>query len=218
LLAIVVKIFGVIAGLGLTSYILGLLSWNTRFKTLAPFFLSALATVGLLSWALSTPESSVLKVTATFLGSWSISSIIEYLVHRYVLHYPGSRGKFEKLIYELHENHHDDTKDLSIQFVSLAVSVPLSVLIGSGIIHVSGVEIGASVVAGMTCLYGYYEWVHYASHNRKASTPWLKWQQKYHRVHHFQDANCNYGVTNPLWDLCFGTYAGIQRKSPRKIS
>jgi dihydroceramide fatty acyl 2-hydroxylase len=216
LLAIVLKTFGVVAGLGLTSYILGLLSWNTRFKTLAPFFLSALATLGLLAWALTTPGSSALKVTTAFLGSLFVFSLIEYMIHRYVLHYSGPRGKFEKLIYELHENHHDDAKDLSIQFVSLAVSVPLFFLIGSGIIHVLGVQIGACLVAGLTCLYGYYEWVHYASHNRKAVTPWLKWQQKYHRVHHFQDAHCNYGVTNPLWDLCFGTYAGIQRKSPRE--
>ncbi|MBC8120382.1 MAG: sterol desaturase family protein [Gemmatimonadaceae bacterium] len=196
---------GTLAGLVVTCLILGWLSWNLYVKMLGPFVLSGLATICLLAWAASEAEISPLRLVGWFSMSLMVTSLLEYVIHRYVLHYPGPRGRFEQFIHSLHESHHDEPNNLDIQFTSLATSVPIVVLVGIGVIQWLGVADGACLLAGLVCFYGYYEWVHYASHNHKARTPWFKWQQRHHRFHHFRDVHCNYGVTNPLWDAVFGT-------------
>ncbi len=34
-----------------------------------------------------------------------------------------------------------------------------------------------------------------------------RWARKHHLSHHFSNPNTNHGVTSPVWDLVFGTYA-----------
>jgi sterol desaturase/sphingolipid hydroxylase (fatty acid hydroxylase superfamily) len=216
----ILRLVACAVGLACASVLLGQISWNTRFKTTAPFVIAYAAATTLLAWATAVGPTG--PVCVSFAVSLAIGSLVEYAVHRWLLHWPWPRGRHEQLVYDLHENHHDDPRDRSIQPVSLAVSVPVYGLATFFALEGAG-AVGAAMMAGLIAFYGYYEWVHHATHNLPARTPWLRQQQRLHRLHHFRDARVNYGVTNPLWDLVFGTYcdprpsaADRRRESPAR--
>ena len=62
-------------------------------------------------------------------------------------------------------------------------------------------------VAGFAGFYLFYEVLHRLEHVWRGIGPYGRWARRHHFYHHFHNPRLNHGVTSPLWDLVFGTYA-----------
>jgi sterol desaturase/sphingolipid hydroxylase (fatty acid hydroxylase superfamily) len=124
-------------------------------------------------------------------SSWVI---VEYLMHRYVLHGIADSS---------HIPHHLHPKDKSQLFVSwqhvLIVSV---VLCGLGLIFFSGITVLLWYL-GVVLSYAIYETVHYRVHHCKVKSRLMKYLRKHHLQHHFVKEGCNYSVVFPPLDTLF---------------
>lgn len=129
-------------------------------------------------------------------------TLLEYLVHRFVLHRISSAGR------RLHQLHHDHPNDPDAERSSL--STPLIGLpIGFLLIATAGVLDGSAIFAGLLLGYLAFITIHYAVHRRPIGpNSWLYSAKLRHLTHH-RFENCNFGVTTSFWDIVFRSYAGI---------
>jgi sterol desaturase/sphingolipid hydroxylase (fatty acid hydroxylase superfamily) len=73
-------------------------------------------------------------------------------------------------------------------------------------------------VTGLVTFYGVYEWLHRREHTHAGIGAYGRWARRHHFHHHFVDGRRNHGVTTPIWDLVFGTYARPERiRVPAKL-
>ena len=142
-------------------------------------------------------------------------SLLEYLLHRFVLHWtpraPGLR-RVRRLL-PGHRSHHRDPQD------------PDDVVSGR---HGFALPLGASLLAGMLALgfpagfalaalaggaagFAAYEFVHFACHQLPMASRIGRVLRHHHAIHHHRDETVNFGVTSPLWDHVFGTLWRPQR-------
>jgi len=133
------------------------------------------------------------------LAAWTL---LEYLVHRFVLHSYSSVGR------RLHQLHHDHPNDPDAERSSL--STPLIAFpMGFLLIATAGMEDGSAIFAGLLLGYLAFITVHYAVHRWPIGpNSWLHPAKLRHLTHHRLE-NCNFGVTTSFWDMVFRTYAGI---------
>jgi sterol desaturase/sphingolipid hydroxylase (fatty acid hydroxylase superfamily) len=156
---------------------------NENKLSLAPVILWAV--VGLLVWTLS-----------------------EYLLHRFVFHFP-AKGKWGKrFVFIFHGLHHDDPND-----PTRLVMPPLPALIFVVLLYnFYALLIPAEFLKVFFCFFliGYlvYDYIHYATHHFKMTSPVLKYLKRYHLLHHHAHERSRYGVSSPLWDLILRTSTG----------
>jgi sterol desaturase/sphingolipid hydroxylase (fatty acid hydroxylase superfamily) len=126
--------------------------------------------------------------------------LLEYALHRFVLHGPSSlpsRG---------HAQHHEDARAL--------ISTPLLV-IGAGALAIWGLlglllpaGVAALVVFGMYSGYNYFALLHHLHHQGNATLERLAYLRRLRGVHelHHRLQTVNYGTTTTIWDRLFGTF------------
>ena len=131
-------------------------------------------------------------------------------MHRYVLH-----GQFlyrspltAKVWKRIHFDHHRDPHDLNVLFGALYTTLPTIMLVTAPFGWVIGGWAGmnAAFCAGLiiTC---FYEFNHCIQHlNYTPKFKFLREIKRLHLRHHFHDENSNYGITNFVPDMVFGTY------------
>jgi sterol desaturase/sphingolipid hydroxylase (fatty acid hydroxylase superfamily) len=157
--------------------------------------LAAAALLWLVGYHTAEPKVFFSALLAGVLG-WSFT---EYMLHRYVLH------KVEPLKHQ-HILHHIAPDDYI--GASSWITVPIFSFLIVAAVYVLGPSIGVGLSVGI--LSGYY--VYIAVHDRFHHTnsfyplPLLVRLAKNHAWHH-QRPKVNFGVSSPLWDLVFGTYA-----------
>lgn len=142
---------------------------------------------------------------SAFLGGVLLTTLIEYVLHRWVFHLePKTRaGRFR--IFLLHGYHHEFPQD-PMRLVLPPIGIwPVAVVVAT--IYYFAFGSFFWVVFGGTSL-GYigYDWVHYYTHYFNPKRGIGKWLKRYHMLHHFDSPNHRYGITSPLWDLVFGTF------------
>ncbi len=182
----------------------GALERWVRTHWLVPFLIFGPAAAGLLVYALAFRQLDVLGVIAlTILGAlgWTFE---EYLIHRFIFHYPAKSALGKRLLYIAHEGHHLDPKDRDFVVALPLISVPVS-LVSLAVLWVIVGVYAAPLIAGFWLAYVYYEYVHFSVHNHRRYIGWTNEQRKRHFRHHFKDATREFGVTSPLWDYVFGT-------------
>ena len=112
-------------------------------------------------------------------------TLIEYVVHRWLLHGP--------MVAQHREHHRNPAKNVQTPFMVVA---PVLVVVALFV----GVALAAGIMVGW-----YASGVpHRKLHTTKARWVWMVKLQKHHMVHHRQ-ASKNYGVTSVIWDKLFGT-------------
>jgi len=130
-------------------------------------------------------------------------SLLEYGLHRYVLHQipPFSR---------MHALHHEHPAAM--------VGTPtwMTAAFGIGVLLVTwwlaGWAIGCGISFGLMAGYLWYGLMHHAVHHWKARKgSYLDWLKRRHHLHHYARQACNYGVTTALWDRMFGSERGTTR-------
>jgi sterol desaturase/sphingolipid hydroxylase (fatty acid hydroxylase superfamily) len=137
-------------------------------------------------------------------------TLVEYLVHRYVLHgvFPKGRGLVSFCLHYMfdgsHANHHArpwDGRHINGHLDTLyaaVVFVPMSLLAPS---------FSASMfVAAVFLCYVAEEWTHHALHFWNFKWPYFQYIRGRHLYHHSRHgAGLGYGITSAFWDTCYGT-------------
>lgn len=170
----------------------------------ADFVLYPLAIAGGAAALIWHARSSVLVLLAVAVLGFLAWSLVEYAMHRFVLH--GLRP-----FKSWHETHHERP------FALIGSSTPVSmaafaVLVFLPLSAVSGPWVSLSATLGMAAGYLLYVIVHHATHHWKARPgSWMQARKQDHARHHRPGAEGWYGVTTPFWDHVFGTGGSVDK-------
>lgn len=173
--------------------------WAGKIIYYGEFIFYAAVIAGLAAVALwqASPDRSVMWLAAFTAGIW-LWTLVEYLLHRYVLHHVPH-------IKEMHQAHHDEQDALIgtpvwISFGSFAVFLVLPAW------FFMGPTAAAGLTAGMMLGYVWFGGVHHVLHHwRIRPGTYVYGLKRRHMLHHHFDDAGNFGVTTGFWDVVFGT-------------
>lgn len=172
--------------------------WQTRYICL-PVTLVA-ATYVLTHGSL--PAWQKISWFALGLFTWTF---LEYVLHRYILHWRAKSEVGTEIVARLHAAHHDDPKDESQVCVPLLLSLPLWMTFFALMRTFGGGEASLTVTCGIALMMVIYDIAHYSAHYMDATNGVLKFLKRQHMLHHFSDHTKRFGVTTPFWDWVFRT-------------
>jgi sterol desaturase/sphingolipid hydroxylase (fatty acid hydroxylase superfamily) len=132
-------------------------------------------------------------------------TLVEYLLHRFVFHFPAKTPLAARIVYVMHGLHHEDPQD-----PTRLVMPPLPAAIyGVTLFLIFRAIFGPVYVdaffSGFLVGYLAYDYTHYSVHHFTPKSRIGKYLKRYHMVHHFSNYEAKWGVSNPLWDYVFGT-------------
>jgi len=133
-------------------------------------------------------------------------TLTEYLLHRFVFHYPakGRVGKY--LVFLFHGLHHDVPGDATRLVMPPAPAVILMAML----YFIFWLVIPKDYLHGFMGFFiiGYlaYDYIHYATHHFPMKSPIGRFLRSWHLRHHHSGEKSRFGVSSPLWDYVFGTY------------
>ena len=198
--------------------------YGARFKEIRLLWAAVLLSAGFIAWLVAlrhAPLAHVLLHAAIGASSWFV---LEYLIHRFVLHFPNRW--FAKLLgpgakrgagWNVHWQHHLAPSDPVLVFTPWwALVLLLAGTAGFGSLP-EGVVSSAGATFGMSAIVLFYETTHLAAHvPYKPRTRWFQRMKRYHQLHHFQNERYWFGVTHPLGDFIARTWPdpkAIERSS-----
>lgn len=151
------------------------------------------------------PARATLGLLFFGLLAWTL---LEYVLHRFAFHFePEPSSEIQRdLAFLVHGVHHDYPHDPDRLVMPPVVALVLALLVGLPLRALLGARLFPGTFAGLVAGYVWYDLTHYAVHHLKPRTPFGRLQRRSHLLHHFAQPDGRYGVTTPLWDLCFGTY------------
>jgi sterol desaturase/sphingolipid hydroxylase (fatty acid hydroxylase superfamily) len=139
--------------------------------------------------------ASWLAVAAFGLALWTL---VEYFIHRVIFHnVPFFRT--------LHNAHHKNPKALIDSPIWTSLTVVFVIVLAPSV-WFFGSHLGTAFAFGMTLGYFSYSIIHHAMHFRSFRHDSYFYRAKHrHALHHYSEAEGNFGVTTPFWDYVFGT-------------
>jgi dihydroceramide fatty acyl 2-hydroxylase len=133
-------------------------------------------------------------------------TLIEYVLHRFVLHVHLQAEAVQRTIERLHLGHHREPHDEAKVTVPVYGSLPIAAaLMGIFRLMASSWEVAVPLMIGSIAGYLWYETVHFRIHCSTKRGRWWRWQRSNHFFHHFREPRRCFGVTTPLWDWVCGT-------------
>jgi len=148
---------------------------------------------------------SFLNIIGLIIGGMLTWSAAEYLLHRFVFHYPAKTKIGKKIHFIFHGVHHDYPSDSKRLVMPPSVSIPLAVIFYFLFRTIFGPITMLPFFAGFIVGYLFYDMTHYAIHHYNMHNKFWLAVKNYHMKHHYQDEDKGYGVTSPFWDLIFRT-------------
>lgn len=139
-----------------------------------------------------------------------IWTLAEYLLHRFVFHFPAKTPWQERLSFLFHGIHHEQPRIKTRLVMPPVVSIPLAAVFLTIFYLIFGLLFSMSqwispVFAGFISGYLLYDMLHYSTHHVSMKNRYFRMVRRQHMHHHFQTPNMRFGVTSPLWDIVFGT-------------
>ncbi|MCC6621806.1 MAG: sterol desaturase family protein [Deltaproteobacteria bacterium] len=135
-------------------------------------------------------------------------SFLEYVMHRFLGH---DRRFIKKTPFGAeHTAHHSRGDYFAPTWKKAVFMLIVAALVGVPAWLVAGVP-GLLYAGGLIGGYLAYEVFHRLLHVWAGVGPYARWARRHHFYHHFHDPKRNHGVTSPLWDMLFGTYARPER-------
>lgn len=137
-------------------------------------------------------------------------TLAEYLLHRFVFHFPPKTPRMERITFLFHGVHHAQPQCKTRLVMPPPVSIPLAGLFYAFFWLVFGSIAGVPgwvhpIMAGFMVGYLIYDLTHYATHHFPMRNKVTKFLKRYHMQHHYKTPDARYGVSSPLWDIVFGT-------------
>lgn len=181
--------------------------WDRFLKTHPAFPAAVYVPLGAwLLWRSYLEPGFVGSTWVLFVSGLLLWTLLEYGIHRGLLHFADVGAWFNMGLARTHARHHEHPEDVSQVIISPFQTLPLSGLLYLILLAPFRPGHAGAVLGGITAGYLAYETFHYAFH---APTPmrwkWLIRLRKYHARHHFESPERRFGVTTPLWDWVFGT-------------
>ena len=166
----------------------------------ADFVLYGAACVLLAGWLVFVDSNEgILQDMSLALAGLAAWTVIEYLLHRFVLHGPQPFRRW-------HAEHHRRPAALigtptlaSAGLIGLFVFLPVGLL--GGWSHAVGFTLG------VTSGYLAYSVTHHALHHWHGHGAWFMARRRSHARHHGAGRPGSYGVTTAFWDHVFGSVA-----------
>lgn len=163
-------------------------------------------------WFLLQAQGDGWSILGLFISGLFVWTLTEYVLHRFIFHWvpPGKWG--ERLHFIWHGVHHDYPNDQLRLVLPPSVSVPLSILFYGLFRLLLGTPSVYPFFSGFMLGYLCYDMMHYAMHHlRWNNRVWLK-IKNHHMLHHYQEHDKGFGVSNPLWDYIFNTTFKLKKK------
>ncbi len=136
-------------------------------------------------------------------------TLTEYLMHRFVFHFPPRNARQERIIFLFHGVHHRQPQCKTRLVMPPVVSIPLALLyyaLLSVVLNVLQQPLWLNpLLAGLIFGYLIYDMTHYATHHFPMRRGVLKFLKRYHLQHHYKTPEQRFGVSSPLWDWVFHT-------------
>ncbi len=149
------------------------------------------------TWA-ATPQGHALLACGWVLCGWAAWTLVEYLLHRFVLH---GLPPFKRL----HASHHQRPTAL-IGSPTLMTAALFGLLVFAPSFAALGLWRACALTSGMVSGYLAYTVIHHGVHHWRSSAPWLQRRRRWHGLHHRSPPkHACFGVTSGLWDHVFGT-------------
>jgi sterol desaturase/sphingolipid hydroxylase (fatty acid hydroxylase superfamily) len=129
--------------------------------------------------------------------SWGL---LEYVVHRWVLHGPPSLAR------RGHAQHHAEPRALISTPLFVIMTGALAIWGLLGLVLPAGPA--ALLVLGLYAGYNYFALVHHWQHHRRtdlACVAYLRRLERLHHLHHHRQV-VNFGISTTIWDRLFGTF------------
>lgn len=194
------------------------------WKQFTAFYFYTLLSLSLGVAAVISETRSLTSILFLCLTGLLIWGLFEYWLHRFVFHTEaqsekGHREKRHNLVYELHVFHHANPKNTDDLFVSLRLSLPITLcycLLAWALMR--SWQAMVYLFIGLIAGYFSYEFLHYQAHHRAPRLPIFRYLKMYHLLHHHQTSALRFGVTSPLFDYLFGTFQSIRRKANCKVA
>ena len=149
-------------------------------------------------------------IPAGFLVGLFIWTFSEYMLHRFVFHFPAKTPRMQRITFLFHGVHHAQPQCKTRLVMPPVVSIPLAVIFYGLFYLVWAVIFGLPqwmepTFAGFMVGYLIYDLMHYATHHFPMRSGYLKYIKRYHMQHHYKTPDARYGVSSPLWDMIFKT-------------
>jgi sterol desaturase/sphingolipid hydroxylase (fatty acid hydroxylase superfamily) len=190
-----------------------ILEFCTHVHPLTPLLLWCPYIAYLFYRAYAYVQLTTLEFVSWFFIGIVIWSLTEYLMHRYVFHFPAKNRFTKRFVYLFHGLHHDDANDPT-RLVMPPVPAILLVFLLTQVFSILIPGRYLDVFMGYF-LIGYlcYDYIHYATHHFAMTSKVGKYLRTYHLKHHFSREHSKYGVSSPLWDYIFSTVTGPKKES-----
>ena len=143
---------------------------------------------------------------ASFVAGLASWTLLEYIIHYWLGHLP--KGRI--LISAEHLKHHGDILYFTPLRLKVRGALPVLAVLLFIVGGACGLTAGLGFVAAVALGWTTYEWLHQSIHVNGPRGAYSRWAARHHLSHHFGPPNVNHGVTTPLWDLIFRTYAPVR--------
>lgn len=180
-----------------------------------PFAFYAVVLVALNAAAFRGAEQTFGAAAALVCAGLLVWGLVEYSIHRWVLHHETSIEDAQLHGNRVHLAHHANPHALDRLNVQLSESLPICAVYCLLAWAATGSWRSMTFLYdGLMLGYFFYEYLDYQAHHGAARGPVVRYFRRYHLLHHHCDAEARFGVTSPLFDLVFGTYR-VARKTTR---
>ena len=162
------------------------------------------------SLVLSPAEEFPWHIPLGFLAGLVIWTLSEYLLHRFVFHFPAKGERMQRVTFLFHGIHHAQPQIKTRLVMPPVVSIPLAALFFGLFYLIIVVVFKAAlwfdpIFSAFILGYLIYDLTHYATHHFPMRSGYLKFIKRYHMQHHYKTPDRRYGVSSPLWDYVFRT-------------
>ena len=155
--------------------------------------------------SLVTMEHSVGSLILWLIAGLFVWTFIEYVMHRFIFHYPAKSKLGKRIHFISHGVHHDYPNDSKRLVLPPVLSIPLAGFFYILFYLILGVVNVAPFFIGILTGYLFYDMMHYAFHHAHIENSFFKALKKHHMKHHFQDPDNGFGVSSTIWDVIFRT-------------
>jgi 4-hydroxysphinganine ceramide fatty acyl 2-hydroxylase len=138
-----------------------------------------------------------------------IWSLLEYVIHRFVFHWKAKSAMGKMIVFIFHDVHHAYPQDVRRSITPLIFSLPLVAILYVVFKAMTGIQ-ADSMLSGSLIGYVLYSAIHDSTHHFPMRFLLAKQLKRNHLRHHYFDGEKNFGVTSPLWDWVFSTFARKQ--------
>jgi sterol desaturase/sphingolipid hydroxylase (fatty acid hydroxylase superfamily) len=182
--------------------------------------------LGLTALALRTAPWTTMA--AWFLAGMAAWTLLEYGVHRYVLHgrFPAGPSLYRRFTHKyfdpLHWEHHARPWDGNHVNGTLKDTLPFSAVL-AGLSFLAPLPTVPILIAGLLFAYVVEEWIHQSVHFYDFRNRYFRYIRRHHLYHHSpRGTNAGYGLTNGFWDVVWSTRfpaperEALHRRPPRR--